>query len=175
MGGNDPQPGLDNNPGIDAKIFADSHPYIANAYEGALEAVEKVVEQMENKRTKSVFPEIQSKIEKVENEIRNNKSFETAVAFSEEGNIIIDKRGKAFSVGFSKEELLKMKDTVMTHNHPRGWKYADGSLGRIGSSFSPEDIILAIKGDLAEIRAVTPLYTFSMKRPEKGWGATPDE
>ena len=52
MGGSDPQPGLDNNPGIDAKIFADSHPYIANAYEGAQEAVEKVVRNTETKLIK---------------------------------------------------------------------------------------------------------------------------
>ena len=47
---NTPQPGLDNNPGIDAKIFADSHPYIANAYEGAKEAVEKVINETEKSR-----------------------------------------------------------------------------------------------------------------------------
>lgn len=47
MGGSDPQPGLDNNPGIDAKIFADSHPYIANAYQGAQEAVKNAVREME--------------------------------------------------------------------------------------------------------------------------------
>lgn len=43
--GSDPQPGLDNNPGIDAKLFADSHPYIANAYPGAQEAVRKAVKE----------------------------------------------------------------------------------------------------------------------------------
>ena len=52
MGDSDPQPGLDNNPGIDAKIFADSHPYIANAYQGAQEAVEKVVRNAETKLIK---------------------------------------------------------------------------------------------------------------------------
>lgn len=50
--GSQPQPGLDNNPGIDAKIFADSHPYIANAYEGANEAVGKVVRNTETKQIK---------------------------------------------------------------------------------------------------------------------------
>lgn len=45
--GSQPQPGLDNNPGIDAKLFADSHPYIANAYEGAQEAVENAVKELE--------------------------------------------------------------------------------------------------------------------------------
>ena len=45
--GSQPQPGLDNNPGIDAKLFADSHPYIANAYEGAQKAVENAVKELE--------------------------------------------------------------------------------------------------------------------------------
>lgn len=35
------QPGLDNNPGEDGKIFSDSHPYIAKAHKGAKNAVER--------------------------------------------------------------------------------------------------------------------------------------
>lgn len=42
---NRPAPGLDNNPGQDAKLFADSHPYIAEAYPGAEEAVEKTLKK----------------------------------------------------------------------------------------------------------------------------------
>lgn len=48
----DPQPGLDNNPGSTAQIFAKSHPYIANAYPGAREAVEKAVRKEERKEEK---------------------------------------------------------------------------------------------------------------------------
>lgn len=47
--GNNPHPGLDNNPGIDAKLFSDSHPYIANAYPGAQQAVERVVKEAERR------------------------------------------------------------------------------------------------------------------------------
>lgn len=47
-GSNDPKdrpaPGLDNNPGKDGKLFSDTHPYVANAYEGAKEAVKKFIE-----------------------------------------------------------------------------------------------------------------------------------
>jgi len=43
----DPQPGLDNNPGKDAKLFADSHPYIANAAKGAWEAVKEIVNTLD--------------------------------------------------------------------------------------------------------------------------------
>lgn len=63
-----------------------------------------------------------------------------------------------------------MKDAVVTHNHPRGWGYGDRDLGRMGNSFSMDDLSLAVYNDVAEIRAVTPNYTFSLKRPEKGWG-----
>lgn len=37
------QPGLDNNPGEDGKLFSDSHPYITKAYAGAQAAVQKKV------------------------------------------------------------------------------------------------------------------------------------
>lgn len=50
--GSNPQPGLDNNPGNDAKLFADSHPYVAHAYPGAYQAVEKAVKKAESKETK---------------------------------------------------------------------------------------------------------------------------
>lgn len=42
-----PQPGLDNNPAIDRKLFADSHPYIAHPYRGAKKAVDKLMKQIE--------------------------------------------------------------------------------------------------------------------------------
>lgn len=110
------------------------------------------------------------KVSNMEREIRMNKKFETGVVFDWNGNVIIDKRGAKYSVAFTDEDCAKMKDCIFTHNHPRGWGYPENSLGRIGNSFSPDDIYLAISQNVAEIRAVTPNYTFIMKRPEKGWG-----
>lgn len=110
-----------------------------------------------------------NEIRKTEDEIRMNKDFETAVVFDKSGKIILDKRGAQFSVGFSKDDVDKMKDAIITHNHPRGWSYPEKSLGRIGNSFSIEDISLSIKADASEMRAVTPNYTFVMKRPKDGW------
>lgn len=49
---NTPQRGLENNPGKDAAIFSDKHPYIANAYQGAHKAVEKAVKKEEKKEIK---------------------------------------------------------------------------------------------------------------------------
>lgn len=40
-----PAPGLDNNPGRDGKIFGDSHPYVANGYEGAKKAVKTFLKE----------------------------------------------------------------------------------------------------------------------------------
>ena len=113
-----------------------------------------------------------NKITNTENEIRLNKSFETGVLFDRNGNVVIDKRGAKYSVAFTDEGCAKMKDCVFTHNHPRGWQEPEKSLGRIGNSFSPADMYLAIAHNVSEMRAVTPNYTFAMKRPEEGWGIT---
>ncbi len=113
-----------------------------------------------------------NKITNTENEIRLNKSFETGVLFDRNGNVVIDKREAKYSVAFTDEECAKMKDCVFTHNHPRGWQEPEKSLGRIGNSFSPADMYLAIAHNVSEMRAVTPNYTFAMKRPEEGWGIT---
>ena len=113
-----------------------------------------------------------NKITNTENEIRLNKSFEPGVLFDKNGNVVIDKRGAKYSVEFTDEECAKMKDCIFTHNHPRGWQEPEKSLGRIGNSFSPADMYLAIAHNVSEMRAVTPNYTFAMKRPEEGWGIT---
>lgn len=128
--------------------------------------VEEPVTKYTDDKTKKLY----EAIEKTENEIRMNKKFETGVAYNKNGDVIIDKRGAAYSVEFTKEECQKMKDCIFTHNHPRGWGYPENSLGRIGNSFSTADISFAVRNDLSEMRAVTPIYTFIMKRPEAGWG-----
>ncbi len=124
----------------------------------------------ENIRNKFNNPKsIYKKIVDIENEIRLNKSFETAVVFDEDGNMIINKVGDETSVSATPEEIKKMKDGIFTHNHPRGYSYPEGSILRIGNSFSREDIMFAINANVSEIRAVTEYYTFTLKRPENGW------
>lgn len=105
----------------------------------------------------------------VEATISRNKSFETAVAFDKDGNEVFRKKGGKTSVAFTLEEVSKFKDTVLTHNHPIGWENPENSIGRVGSSFSPADIKIAIAADMAEIRACGPVFTFIMKRPKGGW------
>lgn len=111
----------------------------------------------------------------VESNIRQNKSYETGVLFNKDGNIVIDKRGRSRSVQFTKDECLLMNDGIFTHNHPDAWGYAGNDIMRIGNSFSIQDIAFAVGNNLAEMRAVTPNYTFSMKRPDGGWGISVEE
>lgn len=110
-----------------------------------------------------------------ESEIRMNKAYETAVSFTKDGEIVLNKDGQSRQVVFTSEECRKLKNTIMTHNHPSGWAYPENSVRRIGNSFSEDDILMAVRYDLAEMRAVTPNYTFVLKRPEKGWGVTPED
>lgn len=119
--------------------------------------------------------ELTKAVSDVESNIRQNKSHETGVLFNKDGNIVIDKRGGSRSVQFTKDECLLMNDGIFTHNHPGAWGYSENDIMRIGNSFSIQDIALAVGNNLAEMRAVTPNYTFSMKRPDGGWGISVDE
>lgn len=119
--------------------------------------------------------ELTKAVSDVESNIRQNKSHETGVLFNKDGNIVIDKRGGSRSVQFTKDECLLMNDGIFTHNHPGAWGYSENDIMRIGNSFSIQDIALAVGNNLAEMRAVTPNYTFSMKRPDGGWGISVEE
>lgn len=119
--------------------------------------------------------ELTKAVSDVESNIRQNKSHETGVLFNKDGNIVIDKRGGSRSVQFTKDECLLMNDGIFTHNHPGAWGYSENDIRRIGNSFSIQDIALAVGNNLAEMRAVTPNYTFSMKRPDGGWGISVKE
>lgn len=119
--------------------------------------------------------ELTKAVSDMESNIRQNKSHETGVLFNKDGNIVIDKRGGSRSVQFTKDECLLMNDGIFTHNHPGAWGYSENDIMRIGNSFSIQDIALAVGNNLAEMRAVTPNYTFSMKRPDGGWGISVEE
>jgi hypothetical protein len=66
-------------------------------------------------------------------------------------------------------KLKGIGNVTFTHNHPRGWRYAKNDPRRKGFSFSPNDILLACRAELSEIRAVSPGYIFSMKPSPAGW------
>lgn len=158
--------------GINTKRFEDAVSKDVK-YEGmARMAVQSEIERAEINQEKE--RKLYAAIAEKENNIRMNKGFETSVVYNRNGEALLDKKGQSRSVSFTAEECRKMKNAIVTHNHPSGWQYPKKSIMRIGNSFSKQDLMLAVGTDMAETRAVTPNFTFVMKRPEKGWGITND-
>lgn len=90
---------------------------------------------------------------------------EQAHIFDSKGNLVKVAQGKGNrvdAVGYIPP------NSIITHNHPLS--LGKTGLASIGNSFSANDMASAIINDAKEIRAVTPRYTFSMKRPKGGWG-----
>ena len=102
--------------------------------------------------------------------IRENDYYEMGTVYDTEGNIIFNNdKGKNGSVSLGND----FNDRIITHNHP-GYD-ATRSQGYIkrpdgGGSLSDADIFTAARNNAREIRAVTRNYTYTMRRPEKGWG-----
>lgn len=94
-----------------------------------------------------------------EKTIRANDSFETLTAFDDNGNMLFSKKGGPHSVEYGAEGP-KTTNAVVTHNHPSG------------ASFSSDDVAGMVFFNQKEMRATGKEYTFSMKRPAKGWGVS---
>lgn len=94
----------------------------------------------------------------MESAIRYN-DFETMIALDDKGNILFNKKGGAHSVSYGTDGP-KTANAIVTHNHPSG------------ASFSPADIEGMVFFNQKEMRATGKEYTYSMKRPEKGWGVS---
>ena len=75
------EPGLDNNPGKDGKLFSNTHPYISKAYPGAKAAVEDILDEktsnmrvrQESVLTKKVREEVDELLENVKNKRTVNR------------------------------------------------------------------------------------------------------
>lgn len=94
-----------------------------------------------------------------ETRLARRRASEKLVALDAAGNVVLEKTGGRSSVTITGEQMRRLKDSVLTHNHP------------VGLSFSNADIATTVKADLREIRAVGvgQPYTYSLKRPEGGW------
>jgi len=114
-------------------------------------------------------PSAYTAIEADERKLRLN-TYETAIVYDAEGKELFRKKGGSSEVDFTAAECAKMKDAIVTHNHPSltalDAKY-DGVYQ--GGSFSASDMIAAAGLDVAEIRAVGPEGTYRLVRPAKGW------
>lgn len=100
-----------------------------------------------------------------ESSIRMNRD-ESMHVFDATGRKLTTVQGKGARVRFDSRTIPR--DAIITHNHPR----AIGRTGimSFGNSFSRADVTSAAALNAREMRAVTPTYTFSIKRPKNGWG-----
>ena len=98
--------------------------------------------------------EVEAKIQAKEAEIVGN-SYETAIILDKEGNELFRVKGTSSSVTFGQGERRRMKDAILTHNHPG-----------TESGFSFPDVNFMLQNDLAEMRVVTDSYSYSIKPGE---------
>lgn len=108
---------------------------------------------------------LKKNIVNLENSIRNKKDEELHV-FNANGDNILKVQGKDNKVKLSGVNIPP--NMILTHNHPLSLNKT--GIESIGNSLSAADIKSAIRYNASEIRAVTPRYTFSVKRPKGGWG-----
>ena len=104
----------------------------------------------------------------VESEIRI-QTYETLVVLDKNGNKLDSSDGASNHVVVSDKTLSFMKGNIITHNHPSGWEFDPSEPQHAGNSFGIEDLRVAFEGEVAEIRAVTPMHVYTMRPPPGGW------
>nr|DAN35547.1 MAG TPA: minor capsid component [Caudoviricetes sp.] len=92
-----PQGGLENNPGKDAKLFSDKHPYMAEAHPGAKKAVDKLMER----------------IEEMVNEMPDNLTYEEKVAIARHNMELENK------LGITKGKPMTVEEADKQHANPK--------------------------------------------------------
>lgn len=171
------------NPGKDGNAIPDTHPYFPDKCKdcpfniGGRSGAKDCYSCVELKKTlktgrteKGYSWELSKSVLESERKIRTHKVESAHIFDPKTGKKVQDIfGGKKSSVNIAAGRTAS-KDAVVTHNHPSG----QGKTGweAIGNSFSGADLSVAIEFDMAEIRAVTHKYTFSMKRPKGGWGVS---
>lgn len=85
-----------------------------------------------------------------------NRKRETMEVYSPTGEYILTKRGDSNSVSLSVFDYRKLKDAVVTHNHPSG------------GSFSSDDIKFLKTMPISELRVSTGEGTYFIRKP-KNW------
>jgi hypothetical protein len=101
-----------------------------------------------------------------ENRLRQIQDHEEAVLVdSRTGQVLWRKVGDSMRIEFDTFDIKWMPGNILTHNHPTGGRYASNDPRSAGSSFSPADIAMLISAHLAELRAVSSRYTYSVRPP----------
>ena len=117
------------------------------------------------KPTPKPAPKPVETIAKAETKIVGQKN-ETAVVFDKNGNEVFRKTGTSNAVEFTASEAERMRGSTLTHNHPPvSSKESRAVIHNL--PLSGADGVLMANQKMAEVRAVTRDFTFSIK-PKPG-------
>ena len=97
---------------------------------------------MGKKKVESTPNAVEATLVECEKSIADNIN-ESSGCVDDNGTIILEKSGDANTVKFTRDEMIKIKGTSITHNHPGG------------SSFSPADIEFACSTRAKQIRVTS--------------------
>lgn len=114
-----PQDGLENNPGKDARLFSDKHPYMVEAHTGAEEAVDKLMKQVDWEAVKVRRKEIQREADFLKEEIFRNNQFNSDIRITGRG--IKEWLNQPHEFYAVKNEMLLSLKKVLKNAHYLGY------------------------------------------------------
>lgn len=125
-----------------------------------------------NKRTNDTI-HVLSEISDREKAIKslNRQRDEQMQIINKKGQVIFSSTGTPSNVYFDDSVANLLKGNTLVHNHPDGLNYPKNDFRKTGHSLSFDDLYEAVKCDMNEIVASSPLYRYSARKNEKGsWG-----
>ncbi len=117
-------------------------------------------------------PNLDKQLAELDAGLRTVRGAERLVAIDPgTGKVVLDKGQGGTAVELTQADDVALAGTVATHNHPIGWESPEGSVGRNGSAFSPDDLMTASRTGVAEMRVVAPGSTYTMRNAsDQKWG-----
>ena len=101
----------------------------------------------------------------------NRQRDEQMQIINKKGQVIFSSTGTPSNVYFDDSVANLLKGNTLVHNHPDGLNYPKNDFRKTGHSLSSDDLYEAVKCDMNEIVASSPLYRYSARKNEKGsWG-----
>jgi hypothetical protein len=158
-----PDKGLDNNPGVDGKLFSDTHPYYEHAHPGADEAVKEFIASPKTRGTMGMAPnspvpkEVVYKIEEAEKILKGLTDYEQAYVFTKKGKVfeLYHKTDNNSAISLNVLDNSAYKGATFIHNHPNGLPH------------SPDDLYYMLNRDMKEMIAVTDDIKYIARKGRK--------
>lgn len=104
-----------------------------------------------------IMPNDGKNLAEAEKFLATQMQIEYMYVFDAKGNQLLKLEGDYQTVSIPNIYTQHLKNATVTHNHPQG------------SSFSMQDVQMAVKYDLAELRVVTNVCVYSLQRKLSGW------